>query len=349
MRALFVYSNEAKTGLSAKAQKIEDGFRNAGYDVDAIYFSSGGRKASRAYEWLKTNYLFVYSVMAVRYDVIYVRYAYYFGLIYVAAWLLKLPLQIEVNSNVQGELLQRGQKLRARYDQLTMWIACHAAKRIHVVSKQLGQLYRRAYPNASVIFNPNFVVSEATPSHRALGKTDVVNLVFLGNASQPWHGIEKFIRKVIVENQWFASNCALHLVGENTAQIDCLITKHRLHRIVTAHGFLVGEAKTRVLQTMDVGIGGFDLSVIGLTETTSIKNGEYLHCGLALLLGYEDPACPLELRFVGKLSLGANDVWSNFEAYIRRIRAIRGLRLTTHQYAKDHLLVEHYINKIIAS
>lgn len=349
MKALFVYSNEAKTGLSAKAQKIEDGFRNAGYDVDAIYFSSSGRKASRAYEWLKTNCLFVYSVMTTRYDVIYVRYAYYFGLIYVLAWLLKLPLQIEVNSNVQGELLQRGQTSRAKYDALSMWIACHAAKRIHVVSKQLEQLYRSAYPNATVIFNPNFVVSEAMPSHRILGKTDVVNLVFLGNASQPWHGIEKFIRKVIVENQWFASNCALHLIGENTAQIESLITKHQLHAIVITHGFLVGETKTRLLQTMDIGIGGFDLSVIGLTETTSIKNGEYLHCGLALLLGYEDPACPLELKFVGKISLDAGDVWRNFEGYIQGIRAISDLRLTAHQYAKDHLLVEHYINKIIAS
>lgn len=349
MRALFVYSNEAKTGLSAKAQKIEDGFRNAGYNVDAIYFSSSGHRTSRVYEWLKTNSLFIYSVTAVRYDVIYVRYAYYFGLIYLAAWLLGRPLQIEVNSNVQGELLQRGQTLRARYDQLAMWIACHAATRIHVVSKQLEQLYRNAYPKACVIFNPNFVVSEAMPSHRVLGNTDVVNLVFLGNASQPWHGMENFIRKVIVGNQWFAANCALHLIGERTAQIDGLVAKHRLQDIVIAYGFLVGEAKALILQTMDVGIGGFDLGIIGLTETTSIKNGEYLHCGLALLLGYEDPACPLELNFVGKLTLDADDARSKFEAYIRRIRATRDLRLTTHEYAKHHLLVEHYINKIIAS
>ncbi len=348
MKALFVYSNEAKTGLSAKGKKIEDGFRNAGYEVHAIYFSSGHEKGARLYEWLKINYLFIRSIMTVPYDVVYVRYAYYFGLIYLLAWIARCPLQIEINSNIQGELVQRGQTIRARCDQGVTWMACHAARRVHVVSRQLERMYRNAFPTTEIVFNPNFVVSEVMPSVRSPGGTGITNLVFLGNAAQPWHGIEKFIQKVIVGNRWFASHCRLHLVGQSTDRIDSLISAHRLHEVVKAHGFMTGAAKDGILQQMDIGIGCFDLGVIGLTETTSIKNGEYLHSGLALLLGYEDPACPSGLSFVGKLLLDEEDVQSALEAYSRRIKAIPDLRKQAHDYARAHLLVKHYIEKIVA-
>jgi hypothetical protein len=349
MKALFVYSNEAKTGLSAKAKKIEDGFREAGYDVDAIYFSSGNGKPARLYEWGKVNCLFICSILTARYDVVYVRYAYYFGLIYLIAWIMRCPLQIEVNSNIQGELVQRGQRLRAQCDRWVIWMACHVAKRVHVVSKQLERIYRSTYPAVDIVFNPNFVVSEEMPSSRNPGATGLTNLVFLGNAAQPWHGIERFIQRVIVGNQWFATHCRLHLVGQSTDRIDSLIVKHRLQEIVRVHGFLTGAAKAGILQQMDVGIGCFDLGVIGLTETTSIKNGEYLYSGLALLLGYEDPACPAYLSFVGKLLLDEEDVQSALEAYIRRIRALPDLRKQANDYARTHLLVKHYIDKIVAA
>lgn len=349
MRVLFVYSNEANTGLSSKAKKIEDGFRNAGYVVDTIYFASSHDKLSRLYEWLRINVEFIRSVTTVTYNVIYIRYAYYFGLMYFVGWLCRCPFQIEVNSNIQGELAQRGQRLRARCDQLIGRIACRTAKRVHVVSKQLERIYQNSYPTAEVVFNPNFVVSEEVPSNRLLRETNITNLVFLGNAAQPWHGIEGFIQKVIVDNQWFVSNCCLHLVGQRTAQIDALIARHGLHEVVKSHGFLTGDAKVGILQKMDIGIGCFDLGVIGLTETTSIKNGEYLYSGLALLLGYEDPACPLELSFVGKIDIKAEDARDAFETYIRRIRAIPDVRMKAHEYAKTHLLVKHYIDKIIAA
>ena len=349
MRVLFVYSNETKTGLSAKAEKIEDGFRSAGYDVDAIYFSSGHERGARVYEWLKINWRFLYSIMTLRYDVIYIRYAYYFGMIYLAAWLRRCPFQVEVNSNIQSELARSGQGFRAKCDRLTMWMACRAAKRVHVVSKQLTQTYREMYPEAEVVFNPNFVVSEWGPSDRVIGENSIINLVFLGNAAQPWHGIEKFIQKIIVGNQWFPDHCCLHLVGQSTENINELIARHRLHHVVKSHGFLTGDAKAGILGEMDIGIGCFDLGVKGLTETTSIKNGEYLHSGLALLLGYEDLVCPSELSFVGKIILDAEEVRSDFEAYICRIRAMPDLRMKAHEYARTHMLIKHYIDKIIAN
>ncbi len=352
MRVLFVYLNEANSGVSAKAQKIENGFKDAGYAVTAIYFSSDFSSAQgrlvRTYEWIKVNYAFLSSILTERYDVIYMRYAYYFGLMYLAAWLMRCPFQIEVNSNVQGELLERGQNFRAQCDRWTLGLACRTAKRVHAVSKQLERMYQSLYPTAEVVFNPNFVVSEEMPSNRILGESRITNLVFLGNVAQPWHGIDKFIQRVVVGNQWFASHCCLHIVGQCTAQIDELITTHSLQNAVKTHGFLTGEAKARILRQMDIGIGCFDLGVIGLAETTSIKNGEYLHSGLALLLGYEDPACPSDLGFVGKLTLDEDDVWKTFESYIGRIRAMPDLRMQAHGYARTHLLVKHYIDKIIA-
>lgn len=348
MRALLVYATEGNTGLSSKAEKIADGFRSAGYDVDTICFTSNSHKGVRFYEWLKVNSVFLYSVLRIRYDVVYARYAYYFGLMYVMAWVLRCPLQIEVNSNVREELLQRGHVLRATVDQFIMWIAFHTSNRLHVVTKQLKQLYQATYPKADIVFNPNFVVSEQMPSNRILGEGSVVNLVFLGDASQPWHGIEKFIQRIVVENQWFAKNCCLHLVGQSTAQIDNLITRYGLHDVVKYHGFLTGDAKARVLGEMDVGIGCFDLAVKGLTEATPIKNGEYLHSGLALLLGYEDSVCPSELPFVGKVLLDDGHARECVEVYLHRIRSIPDLRTKAHDYARRHMLVKKYIDKIIA-
>lgn len=348
MKVLFVYATIANSGLSVKAQKIEDGFRGAGHDVTAIYFSSAQGRLVRAYEWVKVNCAFLASIMTERYDVIYIRYAYYFGLMYLAAWLMRCPFQVEVNSNAQGELAQLGQGLRAKCDQLAIWIACHGAKRIHIVSRELTQVYQRLYPTAKVVFNPNFVVSEECPSDRVLGQGSIVNLVFLGNAGQPWHGIEKFIQKIIIDNRWFASHCCLHIVGESTAQIAALIKKHGLREVIQTHGFLTGTAKADVLAAMDIGIGCFDLAVKGMQETTSIKNGEYLHSGLALLLGYEDYACPSELPFVGKIILDDQDVWPKFEAYIEQVKALPDLRMKAHEYARAHLLVKHYIDKITA-
>lgn len=348
MNVLFVYATIAKSGLSAKAQKIENGFREGGHALTAIYFSNAPGRLARIYEWVKVNCTFVASILTRRYDVVYMRYAYYFGLMYMAAWLLRCPFQVEVNSNTQGELVQSGQRLRAICDHVAMWIACHAAKRVHVVSRQLERMYQRMYPMTEVVFNPNFVVSEEMPSDRVIGASRIMNLLFLGNATQPWHGIGKFIQQVVVGNQWFASNCRLHLVGQGTAEIDDLIAKHSLDDVVKTYGFLTGDAKACILKEMDIGIGCFDLGVIGLTETTSIKNGEYLHSGLALLLGYEDPACPSELPFVGKIILNDPDVWSKLEAYIRQVRALPDLRRKAHEYARTHLLVKHYIDKIIA-
>lgn len=347
MRALLVYATQGNTGLSSKAEKIADGFRSAGYDVDTICFTSSSHKGVRLYEWLKVNRAFLYSVLRIRYDVVYARYAYYFGLMYVMAWLLRCPLQIEVNSSAE-EFMQRGQFLRTICDRVTLWIAFHTAKRLHVVTKQLKQLYQATYPKADIVFNPNFVVSEQMPSNRILGEGSVVNLVFLGDASQPWHGIEKFIQRIVIGNQWFVKNCCLHLVGQRTAQIDDLIARYGLHDVVKCHGFLAGDAKARVLGEMDVGIGCFDLAVKGLIEATPIKNGEYLHSGLALLLGYEDSVCPSELPFVGKVLLDDGNARECVEVYIQRIRSMPDLRTKTHDYARRHMLVTRYIDKIIA-
>jgi hypothetical protein len=347
-KVLFVYTAESATGLSAKAEKIARGFVDAGCDLDTIYLGSGDKRLSRLKDIVSVYIQFVIRAVNGHYDLVYMRYAYYFAPIYFFTYFLKADLQVDINSNVTNELRSRGQKIRIILDWLSMYIVRRRAKKIHVVSKSLTEEFQIQYPDTNFVFTANFVVDEHKSTKNRV-KEGKINLLFMGNTAQKWHGIPLFIEKLLANNEWFKSVCHLHFIGLVDHDTQHAVEKYGLQNNVTVHGLLFGEKKHAVLSEMDIGLSSFDLMFKGMKETTAIKTGEYLYNGIGLLIGYEDPVIPSALPFVQSVDL-SGDVRrerEKFRAFVCGYRNITEVEQQAHQFAKNHLLVDRYISNIL--
>ena len=350
-KILFIYTFESKTGLSGKAAKIEQGFLDAGCTLDAIYLGSGGDSFTRIAEMLSVYARSAMKIIFGRYDIVFMRYAYYFMPLYFIAFCMRKNLQVELNSNVSAELIARDQKIRARLDMMTMSLVRRAAKRIHVVSKSLTSELKLKYPKANYVFTANFVVDEHY-AQRQKYKSEKIKLVFLGNCAQKWHGIPLFIDVILAADAgWFRSACELHFIGSVDDDTQEAIARNNLDGCVCIHGLLFGEAKHAVLREMDLGLSSFDLMFKGMQETTAIKTGEYLYNGIGLVIGYVDPVIPASLPFVLSLDLqgNPNSEREKFRGFIAEYKNIPNVAESAHQYAEQNLLVNGYINHIISS
>jgi hypothetical protein len=347
-KVLFVYTFESKAGLSGKAKKITAGFEAAGCDVDTLYLGSQSGRLGKSLEMLSVYSQFFFKLFTHHYDVVYIRYAYYFFPLYVLAFLRRSNLQVEVNSNVTDELLARGQKKRAFIDSLVMAFVRQAAKRIHYSSKEMSVLMQKKYPRANFVFNTNFVVDESyTKKEHAHGAK--VKLVFLGNTAQQWHGMPLFIKSLVCNNTWFAEACELHLVGYTSPEMQQIILNNDLQQVVTVHGSLFGEAKHKVLAEMDIGLSSFDLGFKRMKETSAIKTGEYLYSGLGLIIGYEDAVISGELPFVLNVNLQESQPLQQekLKTFVEAYRDIPDVSQQAHDFAATYLMVDDYIQRIL--
>ncbi|MCA9422356.1 MAG: hypothetical protein KC592_15140 [Nitrospira sp.] len=349
-KVLFVYTFESKTGLSSKASKIEQGFRDAGCCLDAVYFGSAAGRIKRIFELLALYLDVSLKLVFGRYDVVFLRYAYYFLPVYFFAFLVRRDFQVEVNSNVRDELIGRGQRVRYVLDSLAERFVRYTAKKIHVVSKSLTEKLNRQYPSANYVFTANFVVDENYYPKNEVGK-DRINLVFMGNCAQPWHGIPLFLDVIIgAQSDWFNSLCTLHFIGHVDEETKNAVLRNNLTESVRFHGLLFAEEKHAALRNMDLGLSSFDLNFKGMTETTAIKTAEYLYNGIGLVIGYEDPVIPSSLPFVLTLDMDGDPEkqCAKFKAFVAGYRNISGAAEAAHKYAKKHLLVNKYIARILS-
>lgn len=347
---LLVYVTEAATGISAKAAKLEDGFRRAGLSVESYYFHGAASRREKLRSWLRVTVAAVTGCARRKHDVVFVRYAYYFAPIYLVGGLLGANLHIEVNSDAQAELLSRRRWFKAAADRLAFAIAARAARRIHAVSQDLARRIRASAPNAEVVFTPNFVVDEYfVPEARTPLGDRAVRVLFLGNTAQPWHGVERFLR-IVADSDQFRASCELHFVGNVSDVTRQVIEELRLTPVVVVHGFQAGSAKQRLVSSMDVGISGFALDSIGLTETTGIKVGEYLYAGLPVVLGYRDPALPAVAPFALSIDLRGDprDAQADFVSFVEAAKGNADLSRAAHAYASASLSVDKYVQNVLA-
>ena len=101
---------------------------------------------------------------------------------------------------------------------------------------------------------------------------------------------------------------------------------------------------------MDIGIGVCNLSVIGLSEATSIKVGEYLFAGLAAILGYKDSRLNAGPPFILEVDLNHDTcLQKKINEFIQRVKNNPLLRAEAHEFAKDNLLVNRYIDRILVT
>lgn len=350
-RILFIYSLAKLTGLKGKSTKLEEGFRSAGFQIDAVYEIGGTKIVQRIWNLLSLHWTMARSLVFSQHDIYFIRYNYYFLFLFIMAGIARANLQIEMNSRSHSELLAKNQRIRAAVDRISMALALRFARRVHAVSRELEHFLAARSPRANVVFNPNFIVDEYFTPRRydEMSYHGLINVVFLGNADQTWHGVDVFLRTVVDGNCWFLQNCRMHFVGQASSQIRSLCKEIGIDNLTTFHGFLTGANKHKLMSHMDVGISGFNLGAIGLTETTGIKVGEYLHAGLVVVLGYDDPA----IEAAGSVALFLTErdgvrAQEKFNDFLATTRSDPSLREKAHIFAQRHLTVRHYVNKVIA-
>lgn len=346
-RVLVIYTSESRTGVSAKARKLESGLRAAGCDVRFLTFTGTGFGLRRVVTWCWRQVTAGWLILTGRYDIVFLRYAYYFAPLYLIAGLSGANWQVEVNTDSQSELRAKGRRFKAHLDRIALGLALRAC-RVHAVSNFLGDLLLRLNPKAAVIFTPNFVVDEYYSEQHASRPCTKLNVVFLGNTAQSWHGIPRFVEK-IASREEFRHRATLHLVGHCTSDLEQLIRRLGLSDEVCRHGFLRGEQKRQVMFGMHVGISGFALETINLRETTGIKVGEYLYAGLPVILGYRDPTIRQDVSFAISIDL-VNDVegsLSKVTQFLDIVRTDAELSREAHLYAQDNLLVGRYVRNIL--
>ena len=349
-KVLFVYTSQGHTGLSNKAKKIEQGFRDEGCFVDAVYLGVSRGRLRRVADMLS-----IYARVAVKlifghHDLVFMRYAYFFFPLYLLAAIMRKNFQVEVNSNVSKEFSLRGQKIRKFIDSYVMAFVRVFAKRIHVASKSLVNELKLDHPGGNYVFTSNFVVDE-NYQRISKPKNEKINLVFMGNTAQKWHGIPLFLDVILSGDiSWFRSSCTLHFLGNVDVDTKAAIERNQLNECVHLHGHLSGEEKHKVLGMMDLGLNGFNLKILSMKNTTGIKIGEYLHNGIGLIIGYEDPVVPSTLPFVLSLDLygDAAREREKFSEFVKQYRGMPNATEVTHDFAKENLLVNRYIGNIIS-
>ncbi len=347
---LLIYAINKNTGLSRKVRKIHDGFFAAGCGLEKIYVDVETGFFEKIVNIFIACLRLLKCMFFKRLDIIYIRYLYYFLPIYLILIVIRKPYQIEINNNITASFSNSNQVFRAWLDSKLSGFVINKAQCVHVVTNELVGLYRSIYPNANIMYTPNFVVDEHYRSgERSKADVDKFNMVFMGDTEQEWHGMPLFIETVIVNNPWFVANCRLHILGRCSPKIDGLIANHGLSSSIVTHGFLSGKDKYAIIDDMDIGIGCFNLPLIGLKEATAIKMGEYLYSGLSLIMGAPDSRLPSALPFVLYVDLinEPSSAAESIKKFVTEFQSRQIQRAEAHDYAGRYLMVDKYIQNIL--
>jgi hypothetical protein len=348
LSVLVVYVVDDVTGLRAKLARLCSGFEELDVVTTCVPYEHSGRLWTRAYRMIRANIKAIRCIAQQKYDVVFVRYAYYFFPLYIMARMLGKKIQLEINSDITSELKERGQGLRMRIDRVCMMTAVSCSSLIHVVSNEVIHRLREKYPKAEYVFSPNFVVDESLPRCERYGNNDKTKIVFLGNASQPWQGINDFIERVVKRSDWFREHCELHLVGYTSDELKDVVQKTLAPGVVHVHGFLSGLEKDRVMDAMDIGVGVLSLKAKGMSETTAIKTCEYLYRGIPIIIGYTDLSLPAAAPFVLNVDLYDDpNVVNKLRLFVNKVREQEEIGYAAHVFARENLLVRNYCLRVL--
>lgn len=111
---------------------------------------------------------------------------------------------------------------------------------------------------------------------------------------RPWHGLDQIIEgleKSTDQSQHFE----LHLVGDIPENQQSKLAKFSNVHI---YGHLPYEQIEKLYRKMHLGIAGYNLGSKNMKEATALKVREYFANGLAVVIGYKDPAFPVGFPFL---------------------------------------------------
>lgn len=121
----------------------------------------------------------------------------------------------------------------------------------------------------------------------------ITQIVMVANF-RPWHGLDQIIEG-LKKHENLASNFQLHLIGEIPEHQKTQLTEFSNLKLYGSLGYQEIE---KIYQQMDLGLAGYNLMSKNMEEATALKVREYFANGLAVVLGYRDPAFPKDFPFV---------------------------------------------------
>ena len=170
---------------------------------------------------------------------------------------------------------------------VTPEILAYEEGRLHGL-KKLGFLY----PNGIEIQPRRFL------DHRS---GDVPELIFVASYFSPWHGLDKIIHALMVDD----SRCVLHVVGRVSDEdmVSC-----KLDNRIVLHGHLDEERLKRLMSKTWCGLSSFALERQAMKQACTLKVREYLEAGLPVYAGHVDSGLPKNFPY-----------FKNFEPCLKEI------------------------------
>lgn len=214
-------------------------------------------------------------------DIVYLRFEVFKPFQYSILKKFNVVTEINTDDLVEYKLLAEEnirEKIRLMYHILTRWIILKYSKGIISVTHELLTV---SYINR--FRKPSFVV----PNSINLEDYDVVTkkrneipqLVTMGTADYPWHGIDKIIELA----KSTMGLLSFHIIGPDGLGYPKLNN-------VKFYGYLKQKDYETIISHCDIGISTLSLHRKKMNEANSLKLRDYLAYGLPSIIGYRDTA-----------------------------------------------------------
>ncbi len=187
------------------------------------------------------------------------------------------------------------------------------------------------------VFIPNSIpVDLDLPLTGKIGEGNLVNIVFVANF-RPWHGLGLVIDGLKISTV-SEDRYRLHLIGKVPEAEEKELSKFNS---VVLHGEMTNRQINELYNEMDFAIGGLNLSVNEMDESTSLKVREYLANGLPTLIGSRDPAFPRDYRYI--LEKDAFDL----DLIMKFVEGNRGLQKSlVRESAEKYISSKYFLQKM---
>jgi glycosyltransferase involved in cell wall biosynthesis len=137
------------------------------------------------------------------------------------------------------------------------------------------------YPNGIEMQPRSFL------DHRS---ADVPEIVFVASRFSHWHGLDKIIHALKMDD----SNCVLHIVGRVS---DEDVAECKLDSRILLHGHLDAEHLNYLMSKAWCGLSSFALERQEMKQACTLKVREYLEAGLPVYAGHVDSGLPMNFIF----------------------------------------------------
>lgn len=250
-------------------------------------------------------------------DLIYFRYAYHASGL--PALFLKFPCVAEINSDDQSEYPLTLGPLRNLYHRLTRRRVLSPIRGFVPVTRELSRVATPFARPVEVIANaiPLATLQPLPPAPEGAP----VELVFMGSARTPWHGLERIGELARLFPDW-----QIHVIGDD-ASIWRTVSPLSAPANLIFHGSQPRERYLPLLATATAALGTFGLYRKGMHEACPLKVREYLALGLPVIGACEDTDIPAAADYHLRLPNNASPLAPHRDAIAAFVERWRGRRV----------------------